>query len=113
MLWRTYESASYTYFTNAPTKDRILPIFVLTRELKEVFGTMMLNYLANDSVESSSSSDVEDVDFILLEPSCRPKSCFEMRLLNGRLLERLEVGVNVGGRTRTARTTLQYVTGQL
>ena len=112
-LWRTYESASYTYFTNAPTKDQILPIFVLTHELKEVFGTMMLNYLANDSVESSSSSDEEDNDFIVLELAYIPKRCFETRLLDGRLLERLKMDVNVGGRRRTAPTTLQYVTGQL
>ena len=38
MFWQTYESASYAYLTNAPTKDRILPIFVLRRELKEVFS---------------------------------------------------------------------------
>ena len=73
---QTYESASYAYLTNAPTKDRILPIFVLRRELKEVLGTMMVDYLANDSSESSSSSDEEDIDFILLELACGPKSCF-------------------------------------
>ena len=54
----------------------------------EVFGTMMLNFLANDSVESSCSSDEEDNDFILLELVYVPKSCFETRLLDGRLLER-------------------------
>ena len=108
-----YELASYVYFTNAPTKYRILPIFVLTLEVEEFLCTMMLDYLVNDSVESSSSSDEEDVDFILLELACRPKSCFETLLLNGRLLERLEVDVNLGGHRRTAPATLQYVTGQL
>ena len=35
---------------------------------------MMLNYLANDSVQSSSSNDEEDVDFIpLVELACSPK----------------------------------------
>ena len=38
-------------------KSQILLSFILTRELKEVIGTMMLDYLANDSIESSSSSD--------------------------------------------------------
>ena len=78
MLWQKYESASYAYYTNAPTKNRILPISVLTRELKEVLGTMMLNYLTNDSIESSSSSDEEDNDFILLELACILKCWFEM-----------------------------------
>ena len=113
MPWRTNKSAIYVYFTNAPTKDRILPILVLTRELKEVFGTMMLNYPVNDSVESSSSSDEEDSNFILLELDCIPKRCFEMRLLDGRLLERLKMDVNLGGRRRTVPTTLQYVSGEL
>ena len=56
---------------------------------------MMLNYLANDSVESSSSSDEEDNDFILLELAYIPKRCFETRLLDGRLLERLKMDVSV------------------
>ena len=65
---------------------------------------MMLNYLANNSVGSSSSSDEEDNDFILLELAytCIPKRCFETRLLNGRLLEQLKMDVIVGGRRRTA-----------
>ena len=42
---------------------------------------MMLDHLANDSVESLSSSDEEDNDFIHLELACIPKSCFETRLL--------------------------------
>ena len=113
MLWQTYELANYVSFTNAPTKDRVLPIFVFTREEKEVLCTMILDHLLNDSVESSFSSDEEDVDFILLELACRPKRCFEKRLLNGRLLERLKVDVSVGGLRRTAPTSLQYVTGQL
>ena len=100
-------------FTNAPTKDRILPIFVFKREVEAVLCTMMLDYLVNHIVESSSSIDEEDVDFILLELACRTKGCFKTRLLNGRPLERLEVGVNVGGRRRTVPTTRQYVTGQL
>ena len=74
---------------------------------------MMLEHLVNDSFESLSSSDEEDVDFILLELVCRPKSCFEQQLLNGRLLERLKLDVIVGGLRRTAPTTPQYVTGQL
>ena len=71
MFWQTHESASYAYLTNVHTKDRILPIFVLRRELKEVLGTMMLN---------SSSSDEEDIDFVLLELACRPKTCLGTRL---------------------------------
>ena len=69
---QTYESASYAYLTNAPTKDRILPIFVLRRELKEVLGTIMLDYLANDSSESSSSSYEED---FLFEYRCQLHWC--------------------------------------
>ena len=74
MLWQTYELANYVSFTNAPTKDQVLPIFVFTREVKEVLCTMILDHLVNDSVESSFSSDEEDVDFILLELACRPKT---------------------------------------
>ena len=60
-----------------------------------------------------SSSDEEDVDFILLELACRAKSCFEKRLFNGRMLQRLKVDVIVGGLRRTAPTTIQCVSGQL
>ena len=74
MLWQTYESVSYAYLTNAPAKDRILPIFVLRRELKKVLGMMMLHYLANDSSAPSSSIDKEDSNFILLELACGLKS---------------------------------------
>ena len=73
---------------------------------------MMFNYLANDSVESSSSSDKQDNDFILLELAHIRKRCFETRLLDGRLLERLKMDVNVGGRRRPTPTTLQYVSDQ-
>ena len=62
---------------------------------------MMLDYLANDSVDSSSSSDEEDDDFISLELTCVPESCFEARLLDGRLLERLKMDVNVRGRSNS------------
>ena len=65
---------------NAPTKDRILPIFVLRREVKEVLGTIILDYLANDSSEYSSNSEEDDIDFILFELACGPKSCLGTRL---------------------------------
>ena len=81
--------------------------------LKEVLGTMMLDYLANNSAESSSSSDEEDIYFILLELACKTKSCFRMQLLDGRLLELLKMDINVDGCRRTAPITLQYITGQL
>ena len=42
-----------------------------------------------------------------------PKVVLKRDFVDGRLLEWLKVGVNVGGHTRTAPTTLQYVTGQL
>ena len=113
MLWQTYESASYVYFTDAPTKDPILLIFIFMCAAKEVLGTMMLNYFVNDSVKSSSSSDEEDIEFILFELACRPKSCIEPRLLDGRLLEQMKMDVNVGRHRRIAPTTLQYGTGQL
>ena len=74
---------------------------------------MMLGLLANDNVESSSSSDEEDIDFILFELDCMLKSYFETQLSDKRLLEKLKVDVNVGGRMRTDPTTLQYVSGQL
>ena len=74
---------------------------------------MMFYYLANNSVDSSSSIDEEDDDFILLELTRIPQSCFEARMLDGRLLERLKMDFNIGGRRKTALTTLQYVSGQL
>ena len=71
-----HESANYAYLTNAPTKDQIFVIFVLRHELRDVLGTMMLDYLANDSSETSSNSYEEDIESIMLEFVCRPKSCF-------------------------------------
>ena len=89
----TNQRAMLTY--KCTYEDQIPPIFVLTRELKEILGTMNLGYIANGSIDSSSSSDEEDNDFILLELACILQSCFEARLLDGKLLERLKMDVNV------------------
>ena len=71
---------NYAYLTNASTKDQIFALFVLRRERRDVLGKAMLDYLANDSSETSSSSDEEDIDSIMLELACIPKSCTGTRL---------------------------------
>ena len=74
MLWQTYESASYAYFTNAGTKERILTIFVFTREnWRRPYRDNDVGLPPNDDVESSSSSDEENIDFILLGLAYRNK----------------------------------------
>ena len=88
---------------NAPTKDQIFPIFVHALTEKGL-GTMMLDHLANDSVESLSSSDES-----ILSSLVYPKVALKLDCCNVRLLERLQMDLNVGGRRRTASTTLQSV----
>ena len=49
MFWQRFESVSNAYLTNAPMKQRMLPIFNLRHELKEILDMMMFDYLTYNS----------------------------------------------------------------
>ena len=72
LFWQRCESATNAYLTNAPMKQRILPIFNLGCQLREILHVIMLNYIADDSFEFSSSNEEEDIDFIPCELVCNP-----------------------------------------
>ena len=81
-----YECASNAYHTDAPMKQRMLPIFNFRRQLREILDMIMLDYIAADSFESSSSNEEGDIDFILCELICKP-------INDEALVERLKLDV--------------------
>ena len=54
----------------------------------------MLDYIADDSFEPSSSNEKEDIDFILCELVCKPKN-------DGTPVELLKLDVKKSSRTST------------